>query len=102
MLTAEQHRKWPGTKLYRRFAWLRATWWAYLARAQPWPVGAAVCMTKFFWRGFVLERGNSVVTHFGRRSALKCPTLTSAHREIEAIGPASTKDGINCYQIMSE
>lgn len=59
-------------------------------------------MTKFFWRGVVLERGNSVVTHFGRRSALECPTLTSAQREIDAIVPASTKDGINCYQIMSE
>jgi hypothetical protein len=59
-------------------------------------------MEKFFWRGVVLEKGYSIVTHLGRSSELVAPTLASAQREIDAIVPASRTDGINCYQIMSE
>jgi hypothetical protein len=55
---------------------------------------------KFAWRGVVLEKGNSLVTHFGRSGPLQANTVTSARDEVDGLKPVTPKDAMNCYQIL--
>jgi hypothetical protein len=55
---------------------------------------------KYVWRGVVLEKGNSIVTHFGRSGQLEAGTIAGARDEVDTLKPVTPQDAINCYQIL--
>jgi hypothetical protein len=55
---------------------------------------------KYVWRGVVLEKGNSIVTHFGRSGPLEAGTIAAARDELDDLKPVTLKDAMNCYQIL--
>jgi hypothetical protein len=57
-------------------------------------------MGSYSWQAVVLEKRNSVVTHYGKRGPLASPNLGLAKREVEEINALSVCEGGNCYLIL--
>ena len=56
-------------------------------------------MTKYRWRGVVLEERNNLITHYGSARALKATDLNAARAEVERV---DYRHGVNCIQILDE
>ena len=56
-------------------------------------------MSKYRWRGVVLEERNNMVTHYGLARALKAIDLNAAQAEVERV---NYRHGVNCIQILDE
>lgn len=50
-------------------------------------------MGSYSWQAVVLEKRNSVVTHYGKRGPLASPNLGLAKREVEEINALSVCEG---------
>lgn len=57
-------------------------------------------MGSYSWQAVVLEKKNSVVTHYGRRGVLASPNVNLAKREVDEINSMMLSYGANCYLIL--
>ena len=59
-------------------------------------------MGSYSWQAVVLEKRNSIVTHYGKRGPLASPNLNLAKREVDEINALFIGDGGNCYLILDQ
>ena len=59
-------------------------------------------MGSYSWQAVVLEKRNSVVTHYGKRGLLASPNLSLAKREVDEIDAMCISEAGNCYLILDQ